>query len=127
MPKVLHRARPVLPKPHSALRTGTPHSRPKPSTINSPLSTKLSRNAHERLLKIHGMIGARKYPNTDTIAAELEVSRKTIKRDLQFLKNHWQLPIEYDRTRHGFYYSELVDKFPGSVTITEAEMFSLLV
>src|ERR1051325_2319096 len=98
------------------------------STVNSQPSTSatLSRNANERLLKIHQTIGAQKFPNTFRLAKDFEVSQKTIKRDIEWMKVHWDAPIEYDRRRHGYYYSKPVDKFPGVPTVTEAEMFALL-
>jgi proteasome accessory factor B len=43
------------------------------------------------------------------------------------MRVHWDLPIEYDRERHGYYYSREVKQFPGVPTMTEAEMFALLV
>ena len=97
------------------------------STRNHHPSTKLSRNANERLLKIHQLIAAQRFPNTFSLARDLEISRKTLKRDIQWMRDHWDLPIAFDRTRKGFYYAKPVDKFPGVPTVTEAEMFALLV
>jgi predicted DNA-binding transcriptional regulator YafY len=90
-------------------------------------SNKLSRNANERLLKIHQVIAAQRFPNTFSLARDLEISRKTLKRDIQWMKDHWDLPIAFNRCRKGFYYEKPVDKFPGVPTVTEAEMFALLV
>ena len=42
-------------------------------------------------------------------------------------RDHFELPIQYDRHRHGYFYSRPVDKFPGAPSITEAEMYALLV
>lgn len=97
------------------------------STINSPPSTNLGRNATERLLKIHQSIAAQTFPNTFRLAQEFELSRKTIKRDIEWMRDHWDLPIAYNRNRRGYYYTKPVDKFPGVPTVTEAEMFALLV
>src|ERR1041385_3991801 len=85
------------------------------------------RNATERLLAIHQLVSARKYPNTVRMAKEFEVSQKTVKRDVEWMRVHWDLPIEYDRQRHGYFYSKEVTRFPGVPTVTEAEMFALLV
>src|SRR4026208_391447 len=83
--------------------------------------------ATERLLAIHQLISARRYPNTARLSREFDVSQKTVKRDVEWMRVHWDLPIEYDRQRHGYYYSREVKQFPGVPTITEAEMFALLV
>jgi proteasome accessory factor B len=85
------------------------------------------RNPTERMLALHQLIAARKYPNTARIAREFEVSRKTVKRDVEWMRVHWNLPIEYDRERHGYFYSRQVTRFPGVPTVTEADMFALLV
>jgi hypothetical protein len=61
------------------------------------------------------------------MAEEFEVSQKTVKRDVEWMKVHWDLPIDYDRQRHGYFYSKPVTRFPGVPTVTEAEMFALLV
>src|SRR5206468_6243 len=88
---------------------------------------RVGRNATERLLAIHQLISAKRYPNTARLAREFDVSQKTIKRDVEWMRIHWDLPIEYDRERHGYFYSHEVKQFPGVPTITEAEMFALLV
>ncbi len=87
----------------------------------------LGRNALERLLKIHQRLSARAYPNTIELSKEFEVAQKTIRRDIQWMKDHWNIPIAYDYARHGFYYTKPVDKLPGIPTITEAELLAILV
>lgn len=78
-------------------------------------------------MRIHQLLAADKYPNIRTVAAEFRISTKTIKRDFQYLRDHYDAPITYDRQRHGFYYAGPVTNFPAGPSITEAEMFSLLV
>ncbi len=92
-----------------------------------PLESHPGRNATERLLKIHQLLSAQKFPNTPRLAREFEVTQKTIKRDLQWMKDHWNAPIEYARERGGYFYSRPVTNFPGVPSVTEAEMFALLV
>jgi predicted DNA-binding transcriptional regulator YafY len=50
--------------------------------------------------------------NCSGLALEFEVDRKTIQRDVDCLRYDWNLPIEYDAVRHGFYYSGDVDDLP---------------
>jgi proteasome accessory factor B len=78
-------------------------------------------------LVIHQLVSAGKFPNTARIAREFEVSQKTVKRDVEWMRVHWDLPIEYDCHRHGYFYSKVVTRFPGVPTVTEAELFALLV
>ena len=51
---------------------------------------------------------------------------RTVKRDVEFMRDRLNLPIEYDDKKYGFFYSKPVDRFPG-MRVTEAEMFALLV
>ena len=85
-----------------------------------------SRPPLERMLRIHASLQKGKYPNCSRLAKEIEVSTRTIKRDVDFMKYRLDLPIEYDAQRYGYYYSEKVDRFP-TLPITEADVFALLV
>ena len=66
------------------------------------------------------------YPNATRLAAELEVSTKSIHRDLEFMRDRLDLPIEFDRVRNGYRYTEEVTAFP-TFQITEGELLALLV
>ena len=77
-------------------------------------------------MRMHHLIQSGKYPNCSKLAKEFEVATRTIKRDIDFMKDRLKLPIEYDSRRYGFFYSASVDQFPG-VAVTEAEVFALLV
>jgi proteasome accessory factor B len=78
------------------------------------------------MLRIHQAIAAGNLPNATRLAAELEVSTKSIQRDLEFMRDRLNLPIEYDPQRHGYFYSEEVSAFP-TMQITEGELFALVV
>ncbi len=77
-------------------------------------------------MQIHEKIQQGEYPNCVQMAREMEVSLRTMKRDVQFMKDRLHLPIEYDAVKYGFYYTQSVDQFPR-VEISEAEMFAMLV
>ena len=64
----------------------------------------LSRPPLERMLRIHQAINSGKLPNATTLAAELEVSTKSIQRDIEFMRDRLELPIEYEVARHGYRY-----------------------
>ncbi len=78
------------------------------------------------MLRIHQAIQSGKYPNASRLALELEVSTKSIHRDIDFMRDRLDLPIEYDGSRFGYHYTEEVNAFPN-VQITEGELFALLV
>jgi proteasome accessory factor B len=78
------------------------------------------------MLRIHQAIQSGKFPNASTLARELEVSTKSIHRDIDFMRDRLELPIEYDSGRVGYRYTEEVSAFP-TVQITEGELFALVV
>ena len=77
-------------------------------------------------MRLHGLLSAGRFPNARSLAAELEVSPKTILRDIEFMRDRLGLPVEYDSSRFGFHYSSPVDAFP-TVQISEGELVALLV
>jgi proteasome accessory factor B len=80
----------------------------------------------QRMLYIHQAIKAGKYPNSTDLAKELEVSSKSIHRDVDFMRGRMQLPLTWDGQRQGYYYSEQVNAFPV-LQITEGELIALVV
>ena len=85
-----------------------------------------SRPPMERMVKIHQELQTGKYPNATTLAAALEVSEKSIQRDLDFMRDRLRLPIEYEGSQFGYYYTRPVKTFP-TMQISEGELFALLV
>src|SRR5437667_795389 len=86
----------------------------------------LSGPSLERMLRIHRAIQAGEYPDATVLAGELEVSTKSIHRDIEFMRDRLELPVEFDRARNGFHYTQEVGSFP-TLQITEGELFALLV
>jgi proteasome accessory factor B len=78
------------------------------------------------MLRIHQAIQAGKFPNASTLAGELEVTTKTIHRDIEFMRDRLELPIEYDGAKFGYHYTEEVSAFP-TVHLTEGELFALII
>ena len=56
-----------------------------------------------RLLFIVQQLREGLYPNAQTLARSLEVTPRTIHRDLDLLRDDWGAPIEFDRRRNGYY------------------------
>ncbi len=61
-----------------------------------------------------------------TFGARLEASTKTIMRDLAFMRDRLDLPLEYDARAHTYRYTHPVASFP-TVQVTEGELLALLV
>jgi len=78
------------------------------------------------MLRIHQAIQSGHYPNAVSLSGELEVSSKSIHRDLEFMRDRLQLPLQYDNLHNGYYYTEEVGNFP-TLQISEGELFALLV
>jgi predicted DNA-binding transcriptional regulator YafY len=79
-----------------------------------------------RMKFIYDAIKTERRPNCSLLAKKLEISAKTVQRDIDYMRYQLNLPIEYDQERHGFYFTEPVAHFP-SVHITESELVALLV
>ena len=95
--------------------------------MNPPSQKSLhSRPPVERMLRIHQAIQSGKHPNAVSLAAELEVSTKSIHRDLEFMRDRLELPLEFSAAHNGYFYTEEVSAFP-TFQITEGELFALLV
>ncbi len=78
------------------------------------------------MLRIHQAIQSERFPNATQLAAELEVSTKSIQRDLDFMRDRLLLPIEYQPQRGGYHYTAAVTSFP-TMHITEGELVALVI
>jgi proteasome accessory factor B len=85
-----------------------------------------SRPPLARMMHMHARLQAGRYPNCRKLANELEVSSKTVQRDLDFMRDRLGLPIAYDQLHFGFFYSEPVASFPN-VEISEGELVALYI
>jgi len=92
----------------------------------SPKPALLSRPPLERMLRIHQLIQAGKFPNATSLARETEVSPKTILRDIEFMRDRLNLPVAFAASRNGYRYTAEVSGFP-TMQITEGEIFALVV
>lgn len=80
---------------------------------------------HERLFKIDRYIRSRTKVTRAMLAEKLEVDKRTIQRDLDFLRDHYNAPLENSSSR-GYYYSEPGWEIPD-VSLSERDLFSLLI
>ena len=79
---------------------------------------------HSRLLFIDRKLNEGRYPNCRTLAEEWEVSRKTIQRDLDYMRYQLDAPIEYSSNKRGYYYTEQNFKLPA-ISIKESDLFAI--
>jgi predicted DNA-binding transcriptional regulator YafY len=83
-----------------------------------------SRPPLRRLLDIDRLLRAGRYPNARGLAAELEVSRRTLYRDLDFLRDSWGAPVEFSPWHNGYYYTNPDYPLPR-LRLTEGELTAL--
>ena len=89
-------------------------------------SDRLSRPPLARMLRLHEELSAGRHPNCRSMAQEFEVADKTIQRDIDFMRDQLNLPIEYEPGKFGYRYTEEVTAFP-SIQVSEGEMVALFV
>jgi len=93
--------------------------------MSSP-QVKLSRPPLERMLRIHDELRRGAFTNCTKLASAMEVSRKTIVRDIAFMRDRLDLPIEFDTQINAYRYTHPVSAFP-TVQVSEGELMALLV
>ncbi|MDR9502177.1 MAG: WYL domain-containing protein [Desulfurivibrionaceae bacterium] len=79
---------------------------------------------HARLLFIDRKIQEGGYPNCSSLAAEWEVSSKTIQRDLDYLRYQLEAPLTYSATQRGYYYTEPRYHLPA-MDVKESDLFAI--
>lgn len=80
----------------------------------------------DRMQQIFQAIKAGEFPNRHRLAADIEVTTKTIQRDIDFMRERLRLPISYDQEGGGYRFTQLVSSFP-MVELTEAELVSVFI
>lgn len=78
------------------------------------------------MLRIHEELRRGAMINCSRLSRALEVSRKTIVRDIAFMRDRLDLPIEFDSRIQAYRYTHPVNAFP-TVQVTEGELLALLV
>ena len=84
-----------------------------------------SRPPMERMWRIHQELSDGGFPNCQGLSVDLEVSAKTVMRDIEFMRDRLGLPIQYDAVKHGFFYTAPVRDFPV-MKVSQGEVAALL-
>lgn len=77
-----------------------------------------------RLLQIDEEIRSGKFPNATSLSKKIEVSSRTIQRDIEYMRDMYNAPIEFDTYKNGYYYTE-ENFYIKSVPLSEGELFSV--
>jgi predicted DNA-binding transcriptional regulator YafY len=79
----------------------------------------IPKTALPRIYFIDREIASGKYPNTRTLAETYACGTATISRDIEFMRDMLNAPIEYDFTQKGYYYTEKTFRLPAAFTSAE--------
>lgn len=77
-----------------------------------------------RLIKLENALQKNRYMSVDDLCDELEVSRRTVLRDIQNLMNDFNAPIEYDRLHKGYHYTDETFMVKN-VLVSEGELVAI--
>jgi predicted DNA-binding transcriptional regulator YafY len=125
----IHKRRPRRPQKAEAQRKSIKPSNP-PAHHQLPgwqaVTGPVKRRALGRMKKILGLLQDGQYPNCTTVAADLEISVRTVERDIDCMRDDLELPIEYNDEQHGFYLTRPVQGLP-IVPVTSKELFAVCV
>ena len=84
----------------------------------------LPRAVLARIYFIDRQIASGKYPNNKSMAKEYEVGTATIYRDVEYMKDFLNAPIEYSAKYRGYYYEEKSFRLPARFA-SAADMLAL--
>lgn len=79
---------------------------------------------YERFLWFHNQTKAKKYPNSCQLAENFEMSKRTGQRDIEFFRDRFNAPLEYDYSRRGYHYTNDSYELPA-LWISESNILAL--
>ena len=59
-----------------------------------------------RIVEFDKLVRDGGYPNRHNFSVDYEVSARTVARDIEYLRDMLGAPLEYNRNRNGYFYSE---------------------
>ncbi len=76
--------------------------------------------------KIKRGMKRKKLVSSAALAKEYEISRKTIIRDISYMRDMLDAPLEYDKHNHGWYYTESSFKLQH-ISLSESDLFAMCI
>lgn len=80
-------------------------------------------HAYERLRSICAEIQRGRYPTITDLARVVERHPRTVQRDIEALINRFDAPLEFDREKNGFYFTNPAWRLPP-IALTEGELIN---
>ncbi len=90
---------------------------------HKPSPQRVHLHAYERLRQICAEIQRGRYPTKADLARIVERHPRTVQRDLEALVNRFDAPLEFNREKKGFYFTDPAWQFP-QIILTEGELVS---
>lgn len=81
--------------------------------------------AYERFVWFDRQVRGARYPNAVALAGHFEISIRTARRTIDFMRDMLGAPLEYDATRKGFFYLDSSFDFP-QIQATQEELLAIL-
>ena len=75
-------------------------------------------------MAIDQALRGQKWPTERSLAGELEVNSRTVRRDLKYMRDQLRAPIKFNRGRRGYWYTEATYQLPF-LRLTEGELVAL--
>jgi predicted DNA-binding transcriptional regulator YafY len=85
-----------------------------------------SKIIYERFLWFNGQVKNSKYPSSADLAQKFEISRKTAQRDIDFMRDRLNAPLNYVSGKRGYEYDDATYALPG-MWLNEEELGALLI
>ena len=83
-------------------------------------------HAYERLREICMVIQMGSYPNKLDLAEKIERHPRTVQRDLEALRIRFDAPLEFDRSKNGFYFTDPDWRMPP-IKLSQGEVISFFI
>lgn len=77
----------------------------------------------ERMVAMDAAIRSHTYPSVRAFIEQFEVSERTVRADIAFLRDRLNAPLSHDRSRGGYYYTNPTWVLPG-MFMTEGELLT---
>jgi proteasome accessory factor B len=90
------------------------------------IQKQMTRPPLERMQRIFRIIKEGGHPSRITLAKEIEVTTKTIQRDIDFMRDRLHLPIAHNREKNGYEFTSPVEAFP-MLELNNAELVAVFV
>ncbi|UNC93178.1 helix-turn-helix transcriptional regulator [Candidatus Contubernalis alkaliaceticus] len=92
--------------------------------VSNYKASAVDRARFARIYYIHQQLITKCYPNVPKLASKLEVTQRTVERDIEYMRDRLGAPIQYIRSRRGYHYKDNSFQLPP-ICLTEGELVAI--